>query len=476
MAELWEFDACAAARAIRDRVTTAEALAECLVRRVDAHRDLNAFTTFHAERIIEAARHADAKFRRGDVLGPLHGVPVTFKDNIDVAFYPTTAGSPALRENVPAGHAPVVAALIGAGAIAFGKNTMHELAFGITCNNAAFGAVRNPYDPAMIPGGSSGGTAVAVAARMVPAGIGTDTGGSVRVPAALCGCCGFRPTLGRWPQGGIVPIAATRDTAGPIARSVDDLALIDGVVTDDQTPIMPIRPDRIRLGVPRQYFWADLDPETARLGENALKTLGDAGIQLVEADFDEDIGRLNQEVSFVIALYEPRRDVAAYLRSSNSALTFEQVVAGVSSPDVRATMNAITDSATQVSHEAYLRARDHHRPRLIDALRRYFADNRIDAAIFPTTPLPARPIGEDDTVAIGNSRFPTFATFIRNTDPGSNAGFPGVTIPIGIAKNGLPIGLALDGPAGADRRLLAIANAIARMFPSLEAPPDMKPR
>ena len=164
----------------------------------------------------------------------LHGVPIALKDNINTAAFPTTAGTPALRRHRPKANAPVAQALIDAGAIVFGKTGLHELAFGITSNNPGFGAIHNPFDPKHVPGGSSGGSGAVVGARVVPASIGTDTGGSVRVPAAFCGVQGFRPTVRRWPQAGIVPISSTRDTAGPLARNAADLAAIDAAVTSEK--------------------------------------------------------------------------------------------------------------------------------------------------------------------------------------------------------------------------------------------------
>jgi indoleacetamide hydrolase len=204
-----ELNVVEAAKAIRAGEITAESLAVELIARTKANHDLNAFVDFDQDVILQAARHADLSKKRGDNLGRLHGVPICLKDNIDAVGFPTTACTPALIGSRPTSNAPIVAALVREGAVIFGKNTMHELAFGITCNNSAFGAVRNPCDRRMIPGGSSGGTAVAVAARLAPAGIGTDTGGSIRLPAALCGVFGFRPTPKRWSQDGILPISST---------------------------------------------------------------------------------------------------------------------------------------------------------------------------------------------------------------------------------------------------------------------------
>ena len=190
---------------------------------------LNAFIHLDPEQVRAAARAADAKGSAAG--GPLHGVPLALKDNLDTADMPTTGGTPGLKGHRPKRNADVVQKLFDAGAIAFGKANLHELAYGITNNNAGFGAARNPYDPTRIPGGSSGGVGTAVGARIVPGGIGSDTGGSVRVPAALCGIVGFRPTTGRWSQAGVVPISHTRDTPGPMTRSVADCALLDSVVT-----------------------------------------------------------------------------------------------------------------------------------------------------------------------------------------------------------------------------------------------------
>src|SRR5215831_9890065 len=229
-----------AAEAIRNGALTAEALAEALLRRCAAAAPLNAFISLEPDRVRVAARGADQQRQRGDRLGPLHGVPLALKDNIDTADYPT-AGTPGLAAHRPKRNAPIVQRLLDAGALILGKANLQELAYGPTSNNAAFGPVHNPYDPTRIPGGSSGGTAAAVAARLAPAGLGTDTAGSVRVPGSLCGVTSFRPSTLRWPQAGIVPISHTRDTAAPMARSVADCVLLDGVVADGPTEIVPAR-------------------------------------------------------------------------------------------------------------------------------------------------------------------------------------------------------------------------------------------
>ena len=213
MPKLHELGVAEAANAIRTGEIKAEALADALLARTAAHASLNAFITLDADRVRAAAREADRQRASGASLGKLHGVPLALKDNLDTAEYRTSGGTPGLAGHRPKRNAVIVEALLDAGAIALGKCNLHELAYGITNNNAAFGPARNPYAPDRIPGASSGGTGVAVAARLAPGGIGTDTGGSVRIPAALCGIVGLRPTTGRWSQAGIVPISHTRDTA-----------------------------------------------------------------------------------------------------------------------------------------------------------------------------------------------------------------------------------------------------------------------
>ena len=396
-------------------------------------------------------------------------MPICLKDNIDAVGYATTACTPALADNKPRKDAPIVASLRREGAVIFGKNTMHELALGITSNNTAFGAVRNPYDPQMIPGGSSGGTAAAVAARLAPAGIGTDTGGSIRLPAALCGVSGLRPTLKRWAQQGIVPIASTRDTAGPIARSVSDLCILDSVATGAADDRSEIDLRTVRLGVPKKHYWENLDSDVETICSDALKHLSAIGITLVEVDLPE-IEAVNQAVSLTVALYEPRVDIPAYLSGANSDIALGDIIRKISNPDVRHIMQGLLDEQTQISTSAYHAAIGTHRPRLVQVFADCFAREGIEATIFPTSALSARPIGDDESIELNGCRLPTFATFIRNTDPGSNAGVPGVSLPIGVSRTGLPIGLAMDGPAGTDRRLLAIAARIAEDIPRIPAP------
>lgn len=452
-----------AARKLSSAEYTAALLAQC-----EKQKALNAFIHLDPAAAKAAAKASDERRAAGRA-GPLEGLPVALKDNIDTAAMPTTAGTPALRNHRPKKDAAVAAKLFAAGALALGKANLHELAYGITNNNGAFGPARNPYDPTRIPGASSGGTGVAVGARMAPAGLGSDTGGSVRIPAALCGISGLRPTLLRWPQEGIVPISHTRDTPGPMTRSVADLVLLDGIVTGGATTEKPVELKGLRLGVPRGHFWENLHPDTAKVAEATLKLLRDAGAVLVEADVP-NVAALDQAAGFPIALYETIVDLNKYLASHNLPLDFPKVVAQAGSPDVKGILASLLGEMA-VPEPAYREAIAVHRPNLQKAYADHFAGQRIEAIVFPTTPLPAAKIGEDETTELNGAQVPTFFTFIRNTGPGSVAGIPGLSLPAGMSSNGLPIGIELDGPAGTDRRLLGIGLAIERILPKLPPPP-----
>lgn len=464
-----DMTAAEAAREIRSGSITAESYAETLIAKTRVcEPKLNAYITFDGNQLLAAARAADVARKAGRDLGPLAGVPLALKDNIDTAGVPTTGGTAALKTNKPPADAPVWAKLKAAGALLAGKANMHELAFGITNNNGVFGPARNAYDPKMIPGGSSGGTGAAVGARMAPAGLGSDTGGSVRIPAALNGIHGLRPTLGRWPQAGIVPISWTRDTAGPMARSVEDLALLDGIVTGGPTSVSAASLRGVRLGLPRGYFWANLDPALAKVADDMLAKLREAGAVLVEADIP-DLAKLNGAVSFPVALWEVMRALPRYLAKSAPGVDMKAIIAGIGSPDVKGAIMSQTGKQA-IPDKVYKAAVGPNREKLKRAYADYFRRNNVAAMLFPTTPLPARPVGQDRTVELNGKQVPTFPTFIRNTDPGSNAGLPGLSIATGLTAGGLPVGMEIDGPPGSDRTLLALGAAIEKLAGPLPSP------
>jgi len=467
-AELPYLGAVQALRAMAAGEFSAEVYVETLLAARRACEHLNAFIASDPEALLRAARQADQQRKANKPLGPLHGLPVVLKDNINTAELPTSAGTPALKNNRPLSDAPVATRLFEAGALLAGKTNLHELAFGITSNNTAFGAVANPYNPGMIPGGSSGGTAAAIAARLAPAGLSTDTGGSVRIPAALCGIVGLRPSLGRYPTGGIVPVSSTRDTAGPMARTVVDVALLDGVITGAPLTLSPANLRGVRLGVPREYFYQGLDPEVASASAQALDLLKDLGAELVEADIPR-LNELNTAVSFPVALYELMRDLPDYLARHAPDVDLPTLIEQVASADVAGVLKS-QQGEGRMPRDIYQAAINVHRPALQAAYARYFRDNRLTAMVYPTTPLPARPIGEDGTVQLNGEAVPTFQTYIRNTDPVSNAGLPGLSVPMGMTGARLPMGLEFDGPVGSDRLLLALGLAFSEATPPLPAP------
>jgi indoleacetamide hydrolase len=468
--DLTELSAGEAAARIRAGALRSEDLVRALADVIERRRDLNAFITFDRERVLASARKADRLAARRSFAGPLHGVPIVVKDNIHVAGQPNSAGTPGLKAFVPARNAPVAEKLIRAGAIVLGKTNMHELAFGVTSHNRAFGPARNAYDSSRIAGGSSGGTGSAIAARMAPAGLGSDTGGSVRIPAALNGIAGLRPTTGRYSQEGITPIAHTRDTAGPMAREIADLVLLDSIVTSARDPVTATPLRGLRLGMPRAVFWEGLETETEQLATAALERLREAGVEVVEVELP-GLAEVNGKVSLPIVLYEANADLTRYLKRYRIGLDLAGLAERIASPDVKGLFtSAIVPGATGAISEKAYRDALAARPALQRLYAEAFATHRVAALVFPTTPLPAAPVGDDQTTTLNGADVPTFPTFIRNTDPGSNAGIPGLTVPIGRTEAGLPVGLELDGPAGSDRKLLAIGLSLETLFGRLPAP------
>ncbi len=471
------------ARDLRDALARGEVrcidAADAFIARTETATALNAYVAFDADGLRRQAIEADARLAQGQRLALL-GVPIALKDNIQAAGLPCGDGTGALHGRIARRDAEIVRRLRAAGALISGKLGMHELALGITNHNAVTGAVRNPWDASRIPGGSSGGCGAAVAARLVPAAIGTDTGGSVRIPAALCGVAGFRPSVGRVSADGVAPISATRDTPGPLARSVADLALLDEVLSGDAAPLPAMSLRGLRLGLPQHTFWDDLEPGVRRATDAALDALRAAGATLVPVPLP-DAARLAGDAGFAIVLHEFVRDMTRYLHAEQPGVTLDRLLVGVRSRDVAAIVSGLTGDGT-IPEPLYRQALQARR-QLQACYAEAFAAHDVAALVFPTTPRTAALIGEDDTVLLEGRAVPTFATFIRNTDPGSLAALPGLSLPIGLAHDrtddrgdglghGLPVGLALDGPAGSDKRLLAIGAAIEAVLPPMPAPPQ----
>jgi indoleacetamide hydrolase len=453
---------------------TAERYAAALLQRCQAGAGLNAFITLRADQVLEAARECDRRRRAGAHIGPLHGLPIPIKDSINTRDLPTTAGTPALRHFQPQEDAPLVRTLRAAGAIVLGKTNLHELSYGYTSNNHAFGAIHNPYDPKHIPGGSSGGTAAAVAYHMAPLGIAEDTEGSIRVPAALCGIAGFRPTTGRYPTTGCVPITPLFDQLGPHARSVADLLLFDRVVTGTSKPAAPPRRlplNSVRLGVIRSFFYSGLDPEVERIAEGALDKLRRAGCELVEGELPE-LPHLISLTTDPIQNHDVKPSLTRYLAEYHAGITFDTLLAQMS-PDVRSLIDpAITPGGADfVSDARYTQIVKVHWPALRGMYRDYFARSGVAAIVFPATILPAPLIGEENMeVEVRGRRMPLDVAMSRNIAPGSTTGLPGLVLPAGLTSEGLPVALEFDGPSGTDRALLVLGLALEAALGPIPAP------
>ena len=450
--------------------TNSAAIVADFISRTRQFADLNVFITLDAEGAAAKAEELDQLRTDGEIRGPLHGIPLVVKDNIHVAGMPNTAGTPSLKGFVPTSSNTVVARLEAAGAFILGKTNLHELAFGITSDNAAFGAVRNPFDTSLFPGGSSGGTASAISAGIAPAGLGTDTGGSVRIPPALTGIVGFRPSSGRYPSEAVTPISHTRDTVGLLSRTVSDLIVLDDVIVAATEPVTAIAAGEIRLGVPRAYYYENLDQETAAVIEAVLARIREAGVQLIETEVP-DIGGLLEMSAFPIALYEVARDLPAYLEEFDTGVNLAELSAAVASPDVHGVFGAVAGEGG-ITEEVYAAAMD-AREQLRTNFRELFANQELDAIIFPTTILPARPIeGSLETVELNGEQVPTLLSYIHNTDPASIAALPGISLPAGLTASGLPVGLEIDGPEQSDRRLLAVAKTLESIIGFDGRPPQ----
>jgi mandelamide amidase len=455
-------------RHIANGEITTEAYAESLLERCRTLAHLNAFIAIDEDQVREAAKARDAERSVGAALGPLHGLPVVVKDNIYTRDLPTTGGTPAFTGFRPGRDASTVRALLDDGAIILGKTNLHELAFGVTSNNGRFGAVGNPYDPARIAGGSSGGTAAAIGAGMATAGLGTDTGGSTRIPASLCGVAGFRPSVGRYGGDGVMTMSRTRDTVGPMASDVAGLRLLDaamafGVADADIMP--PLH--GLRLGYPRRMIEQLAAPEMDAAFAGVVAALRDAGAAIVAIELS-DLMPLNARASIPIALYEVRREWIAFLNEA-LGIGLHDFVASLASPDVGRLFGMIANEP--LPGAVYANAVGVDRRAMRHLYGRRFAEHGLAAIIRPTTPVTAAPIATCATVQIGTESVDIFSALTRFTDPGSVAGLPSVTVPAGMV-DGLPFGLDLDGPIGGDSALLAVAAAVEAALGPI-APPSL---
>ena len=430
---------------------------------------LNAYLTVAAELALVQARKAERELfaprgRKGQRdRGPLHGIPLSLKDNIYTEGIRTTAGSKILKDFIPQHDARVVTQLKEAGAILLGKTNMHEFAYGVTSNNPHFGPTRNPWDLSRIPGGSSGGSAAAVAAGLCYGSIGTDTGGSIRIPAALCGIVGLKPTFGRVSVDDVIPLSPRLDCVGPLARTTADAAtLLDPIfVRGKGEPTLPSavrsssRLRRIRLGLPKGFFSKILSLEVEYAFDAALGVLRQLGANLKPVSIPlmhetEDAGN---QIAWAEATHYHQQAGCYPSRAADYG------------EDVRTRL----ELGAKVPATAYLRAME-LRDTFIEHFHAAMADANLDALIVPTTPIAAPLIGEE-TTPISGVNHPTRALLLRLNRPANLGGLPALSIPCGFTPAGLPVGLQLIGAATDENLLLCIAHSFERAHPQNRRPP-----
>lgn len=445
---------------------TSEAYVAALIRRIERHAELNAVIHLDPVAALAAAVAADRARALGDT-SPLLGLPILLKDSIDTDSLPTTAGTPALAGEPPPNNAAVVDTLLAAGAIVLGKTNLHELSIGYTTNNLFTGATRNPYDLARIPGGSSGGNGAALAARLAPVALGEDTAGSVRIPAALNGTIGFRPTSGRYSGDGVVPLSPTLDTVGPMGRTVRDIALIDAVITGEDAALERVSLDDIRLGLPRAYFRELLDPAVEAALNKVVTRLREQGVEIIEADLPIDPA-LTQQASLGINLFEIPIALETYLAERGAGVTVAELAAEIADPNVRGGVLAALSGA--ISEQDYLILLGGVLPLLEAQYLQYLDDNALDAVLLPTNILPAPRIG-DTTINVAGTSLEVFDAFFRLGHYLPLVRAPTLSLPIGQLPSGLPVGgVDLAGRPGDDRRVLALGSAISGAFPRIRPP------
>jgi indoleacetamide hydrolase len=466
--ELTALTAVAAVTAMRNGELKAEDYARALLDRAQRLESLNAFRTLDREMVLEAARAADKARASGAPLGALHGLPIPVKDSVNTKALPTSNGTRALRDFRPRDDAGVLKPLLAQGGILMGKTNIHELSYGWTSNNGIFGPVRNPYDPTRVPGGSSGGSGAAVAARMAPLAIAEDTLGSIRVPATMCGLAGLRPSFGRYPGDGIMPLTDNKfDQVGPLARSVGDLVLFDTVVTGDTSPLTATPLHGVRIGIAPESLLSGLDPEVERVTSEAFRKLSAAGATLVWAEIPE-AAKAAMGVTITIITYETMPAIAAFLEAQGTGVTFDQLLQQASE-GIQGTFKAFALPPNRPAQDAYESALA-QRQRIREEIRRYFEQQGIVALAFPPIMIPPPQIGEEAEVTIRGEKVPLYVTMARNTALGSCASMASLILPAGMTSNGLPVGLEFDALMGNDRALLALGLSLEQALGPIPAP------
>ncbi|CAA2105834.1 amidase [Variovorax paradoxus] len=455
MSELLELTLSQAARLVRERKVSPVELVGASLARIRQHDGvLKSFITVFEEQAMQVARAAELLSGAGHELGPLQGVPIALKDNIAVRGTRTTAGSKVLADWLPEVDATVATRLRQAGAVFIGKTNMHEFAWGGTSANPHYGAVCNPWDTDRFPAGSSGGSAVAVAARLCFGAIGTDTGGSIRLPSAVNGIVGLRPTYGRVSNHGVVPLAWSMDTVGPMTRTVEDCALMFGAIagfdakdagsaqraTDDCLKDLADGCRQLRIGVVPGYFFEHLQTPVHDAVKEALATFVDLGAQLVDVDIRNIHGNISAQLTIESA--EPSTYHQRTLRDRPQYY----------GDDVRTLLE--TGELLLATH--YLQAQRYRallRAEFLDAFR------SVDVFVCPSLPFAATPLGETTVEIVPGQPEDMLSAIMQFTGVASLTGLPSLNVPCGFDPDGLPIGMQLIGRPFAEATLLRAGHA-----------------
>jgi aspartyl-tRNA(Asn)/glutamyl-tRNA(Gln) amidotransferase subunit A len=426
-----------AADQIRNRkVSSLELTRACLERIERLNPKLNAFITVTDDLALQQATRADTEIGAGNWRGALHGIPVAMKDLIDLAGVPTTAASRQLVNNVPVHDAGIVARLKDAGAVIVGKTNLHEFAFGGSGMVSAYGPARNPWDKARITGGSSSGSAAALASGMCIAAIGTDTAGSVRIPASLCGIVGHRPGAGVWSTSGIIPLRRSFDTAGPMARSARDALLMLHALSDTDTePKVDESVNHLRVGVARKGFFDGCDSEVAKCVEQAVDVIRLLAASVVEVNLEVPI----RWTDFNEEILDYHRSMMEHSPELYQPATLERLRACAS-----------------ISPADYEQARDSLAAARRDAERVFEA---VDVVVTPTCLVAAPEVSTLQAMTDSNLRAFEVQKLLHNTAPFNLLYWPSVSVPCGFTVQGLPVGLQISARPGADDRALASAGA-----------------
>ena len=446
-----------ASELLRRRDVSPVDLVEACLSRIERHdRAINAFITVTREQALATAREMESELRRGRPRGPLHGVPIALKDNIDTDGVLTTAASGVFKDRVPTEDAEVVVRLKRAGAVLLGKLNLHEFALGGTSTVTHFGPVHNPWALDRVAGGSSGGSAAAIAADMCFGALGTDTGGSIRIPASLCGIVGFKPTYGRVSTRGVVPMAWTLDHVGPMCKTVEDAALVLSAIagydaldptsidapTEDYVRAVRMATTKLRVGVARTPFFDNLNPEVAKAVEGAIDVVRKLTASVVDVEVPSSGNIADVWNPEIYAYHTPWITKTPELYQE-------------------ATRNLI-QGASKANAATYAQAR-HQVDVVRREIRKVFAT--VDVLITPTQRGVAQPIVPPQPApAAGRGGAPPGAAGggLINTAAFDIYGLPTISVPCGFSASGLPIGLQISGNHFAESTVLALAHAYER--------------